>query len=94
MMRVILTLMLGIVAGLIPSRPLASTSGDIFDKIWLETVDETDTKTRTRSAMAKGPKKMAKTASLYILNSKIRVYFQVKTLAKEALATKKTTKTG
>ena len=34
--------------------------------------------------MTKRSKKMAKTASLYILNSKIRVYFQGKTLAEEA----------
>ena len=34
--------------------------------------------------MTKRSKKMAKTASLYILNRKIRVYFQGKTLAEEA----------
>ena len=38
MMRVILILMVGIVAGLIPSRPLASTSGDNLIKFGLDPI--------------------------------------------------------
>ena len=66
--------------------------GRQFDKIWLgpdgRKRHQNQDPIRDGIRDGQAAKKMAKTASLYILNRKIRVYFQGKTLAEEALKTK------